>query len=62
MYKQILAKLSEEIDWMALTPLLLFFLVFAVVLIMALAERKSFVDYMANLPLEKNSESTESQS
>jgi hypothetical protein len=62
MYKQILSKISEEIDWMALTPLLLFFVVFAVVLIMALAEKKSFVDYMANMPLEKNAEPTESQS
>lgn len=47
---------------MALTPLLLFFGVFLVVVISAFAERKSFIDYMAGMPLQKDDEINETQS
>lgn len=62
MYKQILKTISEDIDWMALMPLLLFFGVFLVVVIAAFAERKSHIDYMAGMPLQKDPEINEIQS
>ena len=62
MYKQILQQISEEIDWMALVPLLLFFIVFAVVLIAVFAERQGHMDYMSNLPLEEDASLNEPQS
>lgn len=62
MYKQILQQISEEIDWMALTPLLLFFLVFAIVVIAVFAERKGHMDYMSQLPLQDDSSMNEPQS
>lgn len=62
MYKQILHQISEEIDWMALTPLLLFFLVFAIVVIAVFAERKGHMDYMSQLPLHDDASMNEPQS
>ncbi len=62
MYKQILHQISEEIDWMALTPLLLFFIVFAIVIVAVFAERKSHIDYMARLPLQDDASLNEPQS
>lgn len=62
MYKHILKTISEDIDWMALTPLLLFFGVFLVVVIAAFAERKSHIDYMAGMPLQDDPEINETQS
>ncbi len=62
MYKQILQRISEEIDWMALTPLLLFFIVFAGVIIFVFAQRKGHFDYMAQLPLEEDASLNEPQS
>jgi len=62
MYKHLLKQISEDIDWMALGPLLLFVVVFAGVIYVAFSERKGHLDYMANLPLENDLESPESQS
>lgn len=62
MYKKILSQIGEQIDWMALTPLLLFFIVFAVVVVVVFAERKGHFDYMANLPLEDDPSTNEPQS
>lgn len=62
MYKHLLRQISEEIDWMALAPLILFVFLFVGVVFVAFSERKGHLDYMANLPLENDVESPESQS
>lgn len=62
MYKQILRQISEEIDWMALAPLLLFFIVFAIVLVAVFTDRKGHMDYMAQLPLQDDISLKEPQS
>ncbi|MBK7342323.1 MAG: hypothetical protein IPJ06_03905 [Saprospiraceae bacterium] len=62
MYKQILKQINNEIDWMALVPLLLFFVVFAIVLVAVFAERKVHMDYMAQLPLQDDISLKEPQS
>lgn len=62
MYKQILKQINNEIDWMALVPLLLFFVVFAIVLVAVFAERKGHMDYMAQLPLQDDISLKEPQS
>ncbi|MCO6486255.1 MAG: hypothetical protein J5I41_10830 [Saprospiraceae bacterium] len=59
MYKHLLDRMSGEIDGMALISLVLFVIVFAMVVYVALAERKAHVDYMSRLPLEEDSESIE---
>lgn len=61
MYKHLLNRIAEDIDWMALLPLLLFFTVFALVIVAVMAARKSHMDYMAGLPLENDPETPESQ-
>ena len=62
MYKQILKQINNEIDWMALVPLLLFFVVFDIVLVAVFAERKGNMDYMAQLPLQDDISLKEPQS
>jgi cbb3-type cytochrome oxidase subunit 3 len=62
MYKHLLDRISGDIDWMALFSLVTFFLVFAMVVYVAMAERKAHVDYMAGLPLRNDAEQDESQS
>lgn len=62
MYKHLLRQISEEIDWMALAPLILFIVLFVGVVYVAFSERKVHLDYMANMPLENDVESPESQS
>jgi len=63
MYKHLLDQISGNIDWMALSSLVLFFLVFSMVVYVALAERKAHVDYMAGLPLRDDDDNhQESQS
>lgn len=47
---------------MALVPLLLFFVVFAIVLVAVFAERKGHMDYMAQLPLQDDISLKEPQS
>ncbi|MEM6963301.1 MAG: hypothetical protein AAF573_00960 [Bacteroidota bacterium] len=56
MYKYILER-AGDIDWMAILPLLIFTIVFAVVVIMAMTHKKDFVNHMASLPLDENDSS-----
>lgn len=53
MYKYILQSV-ENIDWLAIVPLLIFFIFFVSVTILTLRKKKSFVDKMGNLPLEED--------
>ena len=60
MYKRLLERISTDIDWMALTPLLLFFVVFAFVVVVVFMERKGHYDYMSELPLKDDPDQIES--
>ncbi len=51
MYKYILEPI-ENIDWLAVGPLVLFFVFFTVITISALRKKRSYIDKMGNLPLE----------
>ena len=51
MYKYILES-AGDIDWMAIVPLLLFFIFFIGVSYMAITSKKSFINKMENLPFE----------
>lgn len=51
MYKYILES-AGDIDWMAIGPLLLFFVFFTAVVILTMMKNKKFVEKMGNLPLE----------
>ena len=51
MYKYILER-AGDIDWMALGPLLLFFIFFSFISIMAIRKNKTYIDKMSRLPLE----------
>ena len=51
MYKYILQS-AENINWLAIGPLLLFFLFFAGVTIVALRKNKGYIHKMGKLPLE----------
>lgn len=62
MYKQILDQVGDQIDWMALLPLLLFFIVFSGVVFVVMTEKKAHVDYMANMPLQEDQIANEPQS
>ncbi len=50
MYKKILE--STDIEWMAILPLVLFVTFFVGIIIMVIRRKQSFIDEMANLPLE----------
>jgi uncharacterized membrane protein (DUF485 family) len=52
MYKHILAG-AGEINWMAIFALLTFFWLFVVSAIQVFRQNKSFIDHMANLPLDE---------
>ena len=52
MYKKILE--STDIEWMAILPLLLFVAFFVGIIIMVIKRKQSFIDKMANMPLEDN--------
>jgi len=43
---------SADIEWMAILPLLLFVTFFVVIIVRALRSKQTFIDKMANLPLE----------
>lgn len=45
---------SENVDFFGLLSLLIFFLVFAAVIIWVVKMKKSYVNKMSNLPLEKD--------
>ena len=50
MYKYILQSI-ENINWLAIGPLLIFFAFFLFVTVTTLLKKKSFIDHMGNLPL-----------
>lgn len=49
---------AGAIDWMALLPLILFFIIFGFITIYALRQSKQYVNKMANLPLEDTNPET----
>ena len=51
MYKHILAG-AGDINWMAIFALLTFFWLFTITAITVFRKKQSFIDHMANLPLE----------
>ena len=53
MYKYILDSV-EQIDWLAIIPLLVFFTFFVGMLIQVIREKKSFIEKMEKLPLEED--------
>ncbi len=53
MYKYILER-AGDLDWMAILPLLIFTVVFAIITIRAITHKKEFIDRLANLPLDEN--------
>ena len=53
MYKYILER-AGDIDWMAILPLLIFTIFFAIITIRALTHKKEFIHRMASLPLDEN--------
>lgn len=53
MYKYILER-AGDIDWMAILPLMIFTIVFAVVIVRAITHKKDFINHMASLPLDEN--------
>ena len=50
MYKYILQSI-ENINWLAIGPLIIFFVFFVLVTISTLVKKKSFIDHMGQLPL-----------
>jgi len=52
MYKYILESINQ-INWLAIVPLLIFFVFFLVTIIQVLAKKKSFIEKMEKLPLEE---------
>lgn len=54
MYKYILQSV-ENINWLAIIPLLIFFLFFLVVSIRTMKHSRQYVDHMGMLPLEDES-------
>lgn len=53
MYKYILESVNQ-INWLAIIPLLIFFIFFSVTIIRVIRKDKKFIDKMGNLPLEKD--------
>lgn len=58
MYKKILE--STDIEWMAILPLVLFVTFFVGIIIMVIRRKKTFIDKMANLPLEDEVDANDS--
>ena len=53
MYKYLLQSI-ENINWLAIVPLLIFFIFFISVTVLALRKNKSYVEKMGRLPLEED--------
>jgi len=53
MYKHIIAE-AGNVNWMAIFALLTFFWLFTVSAITIFRKEKSFIEHMANLPLEED--------
>lgn len=51
MYKYILESI-DQINWLAIIPLIIFFLFFSMTVIRVMKEKKSHIEKMENLPLE----------
>jgi hypothetical protein len=54
MFKYILSSSSGEINWMALSALITFFIIFSIVIFQIIFQRKDYNKYMSELPLKKN--------
>ena len=52
MYKYILSNV-ENINWLAVSSLVLFFMIFVLSSIWILSSRKEYIDHMSNLPLDE---------
>lgn len=52
MYKQLLKSIAEEINLMALLPLILFVSIFTLVVIAVIFQKKRHIEYMSHLPLD----------
>ena len=52
MYKYILQSV-ENVNWLAIGPLIIFFVFFTGVVIMALSKKKGWIEKMGHLPLEE---------
>ena len=46
----------EGLNWIAIVTLVFFFVLFVAIVYVTLAKRKSYNDYMANLPLEDSND------
>ena len=53
MYKYILDSVNQ-IDWMAIIPLLIFFSFFSITLIITMRKKESFISKMKNLPFDND--------
>jgi len=53
MYKYILDS-AKEIDWMAIIPLLIFFIFFTATIIVTMRKEKQYISHMERLPLDND--------
>ncbi|MBX2814501.1 MAG: hypothetical protein KTR24_00820 [Saprospiraceae bacterium] len=51
MYKYLLQSI-DDINWLAIIPLLIFFVFFSVTIVSTIRKKKSFVEKMEKLPLQ----------
>ena len=49
----------EGLNWLAIVPLVFFFIFFIAIVYVTLIRKKSFNDYMSNLPLDDSDTSVE---
>ncbi|MBR9919620.1 MAG: hypothetical protein GYB31_02200 [Bacteroidetes bacterium] len=56
MYKHILAS-AGDINWMAIFALLTFFLMFVITIFVIFGKSRSYIDRMANMPLDETNSS-----
>lgn len=56
MYKYILESV-DNINWLAIIPLIIFFLFFITTIILVVKKKKYFIKKMENLPFEENKSS-----
>lgn len=53
MYKYILDSI-EQVDWLAIGPLIMFFCFFSMTIIRVMREKKSHIEKMERIPLDDN--------
>ena len=51
MYKYILESASD-IDWMAILPLIIFFVFFTATIVVTMRKEKRYIDHMKQMPLD----------